>query len=922
MEEHILQLFGAVFTETNNEVRAQIEEEIGSLLGTEEFYTALFSLFDQKITVNIQKMAIISIQRALKSDKVELPQELKSFCFQSLIQIFPKLSLEAHPSLEKLFDIFADDFNKNQLLENFLEISNLPGLLEDANFHVVAAMIVKSVVKLVKVKRPNEAELFAFVVNNLVLPILPLTKDGDLRTTQMVFHSASRALYVPHQLRGKKEIEKIFTDFFAPNEETLKQIGAALLEDTAFMLQPVATKEFEKAAVEGIKFLSAFAMFAKDGLDEQTVQHLLAVMKAMFTASIDTKVVGKTLELLDVLYNYVGITGIIDENVEYFVGEVFAKLFVLKPAEIEMMETDPFEFVMNVDKVCSDWSDPRASVQIIVNNAMKKHSEALYASLYQYAEAVLASPESSAQVFAALHLFSTVIYKNDTDEFAQFLPTIASLCDNEDFIVRAAAFKVLSNAIDSVHAVDALEVCLQHINDDSKLVAYYAALSVASMFNTIQAANKKDEYLAQLQESSGEIIGIFLEIGKEFNDDNLEYSIISIIDFFGDAILPFAEEISDTLAQKYIAECTNEEDVDATGSSLIPGAIETMISSLKKKEEAGAVLLHIFEVLLSVIDALSEKKVDLEDSFRMVSKVVLALPQFTPDCWVVLQHIVQAFENDEVLELSSAEFLIGNMIARDASIGENENLQALIDFLGACVEKESENLSSALHLLSGLVSKIANPEFTQMIAPFVPLIGAYLEENDGTLQYDSGVESLVSAMIYQYGTESLQIFGEMPILAQWAEQTEFPFLQKALIKHLNEIAQVDSEVAVNALASSIRAVYDQINAPEGEDDYIVKDKDLEEEEEGEGEDEGDAIDFDLLAKKKDMVGYADSNVQYFSDSAVIREFHTFLVSIQSSEVFAAAAQLLASSEEEEQINYLSCIDQMEAYAAKLEQKTI
>lgn len=908
MDSRIAELSLAIFQAASQEERAAAEMELDELAKTPDFYQICFNLMVSHPNDSVRQEAMIFVRTYMIKYKEIIPPELKQFCFNTFIQIIPNLHLKHLSYAEKIANdwvklFFFDNMIWTDLLDKIVQLSTDPNLL------LPAAMLAKAFCREIKRKPVNAIEVYQHFTLNIFPQLFPILETQNLNTTQMLFHCASRLLMTSEASEPKKKIQM----FILPIAEQLYPMLQHLYNYSSILLKIQPTAEYEKLVNQILKFLSSFVYVTKDNLDEQILSQILSYLQSVFVTKPSTKTIGKALELLYSITFRAKIASVLADNAMYFVSEVFASFFILQQNEIEQAEEDPAQFVQNIEKEGQNWNDPRASVAYIIEKAILLKMGPIHEALYAILGNVISNPESSAQLFAVCDLFSTVVFKNDSPELEELMPTLLDLADNDDFLIRAGAFKILSRAADCQSTISALDTCLNHISDDSLLVRYYACVALALIFHTLHKSESREELVSQLREHIGQIVEIFLSIGAEFHSDAISKSLMDILEFFSTDVIPYAVSISQTLFASYIEEVQQAEQSGISGSSLIPAAINTLIECMKGNPNNTEMLNEIYGYNLEAINSLIGH-VDLEENFRIASRIVDAASVFVPDYWRILECVSNDLQADPNLMPDQVRPLLSYLIDRDTDINSRGVVPMIVEILKGFVERAEDGMGDILNIAAGLILRTGDVD--NIVSAFMENILSEFNENG--MQYDCGIDSIASVIIFIRGIHGMDIFGEhsQPILEAWFDCEEFPFKLAAVVNKMNEFMQFDANFATRVLASTVKIVYEQINYDEGDDDDDVV---FGGEEEGENENEEnklDQLDSEFCIEKigAGMYGSSDKMTAWFNQADLIRNFHALLQNISNTGILDSVAQIY---EQNEDTNYLSCIDQMIEYANKI-----
>ncbi|EAX94613.1 hypothetical protein TVAG_287480 [Trichomonas vaginalis G3] len=903
MEARIEELALCIFKSPSNEERKAAEAEIAQLAETVEFYQTAFQIIVSHSNKSVRQEVMVWITKYFKS----VPPELKQFCFESFIKSLPNIDRTHLNYAEKM---------ANEWTEEYIKVFGWPAVREkiiSPENQLSSLMLAKAVCKELKRKRNQTLELFTDFAVEIFPIFVQILESQDFYLIQMAFHIANRLIKTSETAGPSKQLK----EFIEPISEQFLPNLQPFYNYSSILLNIQKTIEYEKLTVEILKFLSNYVYIIKHFLDENTLSPILSYMQSIFTSNLSSKSIGKALELLYSITFRAKVVSVLSENAEYFVSNVFAPFFVLQPAEIEFMETDPALFVQTIEKEGNDWCDPRASVSHIIKKSNQIGLTAVFENLFNYLTTTLQNAENSSQIFSACDMFSSSVYKFDPQQFSELIPTLCELCDNEDFVIRAAAFKILSNAVNCKSTINAIEVCLNHLNDEAILVSYYASVSLSLTFRTIKNSEMKDELLESLRKNSVEIVDIFLRINTEFNNENIAYSLMDILEFFSDDVLPYAVSISENLLKLYEETSKSNEQ---QGESLIPHSINTLIECMKKMPDNTDSLKEIFSHLLQTTENLIGV-CDLEEIFRIGSRIVYNSTHFDPLYWEILPYIQRNLEIEDFL-CSRIRPLLSFLIDRDTNINERGVVPIILELLHSCYQRDESDGSDILNIVAGLTVKTGQLEIMQNFADVIAAV-----YNEDKMIYDGGVDSCVSVILCMSDFQGMSnLFGDITneMLSEWSECEEFPFKIQTIISKFNDFVNFDFNFAINCLASSIKAIHGQINYKEDDedDDKLVFYGDMEEEDEktqkenNEEEDEEKDKMF-ALDTIGGSFGSSDMSADWFNQSELIKNFHNLMISVKSNEeIMNSLSQLLEQSGDG--TDYLSCVDQMLNYAKKIQ----
>ena len=691
MQAQISSLLTQTFSGTNDV--SAIEEELNSILLEPEFFPSLKLIILTNSNPSLQKSGISYLGSITTKLWPDLPQEIKAVYLELIIELSLQLPLTLQSNIKHLI--------KNIIIRVFLsgEWENLPDVFMqlaesgEINIQRTTLTLACSLSKSAKDVNPE------FLTKVLEYIIFILENASDFYLLKLCFESLNRM---------------IISSFSEPIFDILPHLFEILASKNIFETAD------EKLINSALKFFISLSKINKS----ISLVELYPLIINLLGKQLSQQQMCLFLQCLTpIVSSEEGFT-LFNENYPQFIQSIAIPIFTLTPDNVQLVETNPPQFIQEVHKL-GDYD----TTQLSVHSFIKTISQKLPATMeipFSIISETLSQATDSSQIFGLLHLmtsFSSILMETNPEEMSAFIFNIAETffeCDDE--IARCAAFMLISYTPQFIAPLEMISAMVTHIEDPSRLVQYYCAVAISNSLKSNREDASREDLSAALQYPPEEIFHFFILLSSEFSHPDLITSIFQLIEFQGASISSYAGQIATDMLT-----LISQSD-DPSVNLLIFNSLQETLEILAKTNEAKTVLPQIFETSLQIAASIAENEQErisngempsdssydtISSLFEVLSIIPLKPTLFIDELWSYSEQILQFFgiENDEIKEKTA--FLLGAMIFKDNSFTQREFSQDLIKTILEMINSENFLLFSSL--LSAICFRV--PEFIEEIIP-------------------------------------------------------------------------------------------------------------------------------------------------------------------------------------------------------------
>lgn len=466
---------------------------------------------------------------------------------------------------------------------------------------------------------------------------------------------------------------------------------------------------------------------------------------------------------------------LIKPHLSFLLFQVIHPLLCLSNDDLQLWEEDPHEFVRKTHDVFEDFYDPVLSASTLLSDLCRKRSKDSLQSVltfyntilnnFQQKNAAERTLQDSVQKDSALHaidaLGSTLtgkksIYKGQMEELiaTQVIPEFSSPFG----FLRLRACRLISKTFLD-HFVYQNEATLQHI-----LVGTLKCMQDVELPVKIEAA-KTLRYLVVYEHSTimldelrpllPSVLDQYFRLMDEIGNDEVVCALETIIDAFGDEIVPFANELVVKLVECFsqFANQGEEDDDSVMAAMQCLDAITTIFVAIHNNPSMySTVGNHVVGILSKVLSSDAGLEY-LDSSLDILSSITFYGNSISPEVWTLFPVLISCFECFGWDYLSSIIPVIDNFVGRDVNSFINGKVTPIsMGFIG---QRDQASVPAVpitegqgyVDLVFGMLRKILNYEGADStdIACICRLLYAILHNCFG--QVDQYVPSMVGIVL-------------------------------------------------------------------------------------------------------------------------------------------------------------------------------
>jgi hypothetical protein len=367
--------------------------------------------------------------------------------------------------------------------------------------------------------------------------------------------------------------------------------------------------------------------------------------------------------------------------------------------------------------------------------------------------------------------------------FDAFLPSIAPLFVSDNDVVRAAAFKIVSNRRALAFDRGLLDVAFAACANPSQspVVAYYAALVVALFLQEGPDVDLVREAVGSHFES---IYAAINSLVVAFEEDRLFDALTAVAEFFHAEIMPHIVSVFEATAGRLIqAACECDESVYAMNDQSLLKLVGLIAAH---PDGAGPVFEAIFPIAAAAVSELARRGLRADDVVEVIAGIIAFTPAFNPEFW----SVVPLLESIEDIDFDTLAPVLEQLIWRDADLARRPDVVAhLSEVVAANIEDDfaaAEGVAVALLMRMGAE---------------LPLIPALIEFVASAAE---NVSDLFSALLIVAGASAVRAGSAVEV---WAEKGQFPLFVAAVVNCFDLFAGEPAlqEQLVAAAYSAIRS---------------------------------------------------------------------------------------------------------------------
>lgn len=444
------------------------------------------------------------------------------------------------------------------------------------------------------------------------------------------------------------------------------------------------------------------------------------------------------------------------------IQEVLFPIMSYSPADQELWETDPYEYIRVKFDIFEDFVSPVTAAQTLLHSCCKKRKDMLQKTM-EFIMQVLNAPNADPrQKDGALHMVGTMadillkknFFKEQMDSlihqyvFPEFLSPHGHMRARACWVLHY--FSEVKFKQEEVLA-EAIRLVVNALLTDGELPVKVEAAIALQMF--LNAQDKAQKYIEpEIKRIALELLNII----RETENDDLTSVMQKIVCTYTEQLTPIAVEMCTHLAATFSQVLESDEGSDEKAITAM-GLLNTIEALLTVMEEQPEIIAQLQPIVLQVVGHIFSQSVMefYEEALSLVYD--LTSKAISPDMWKVLELIYQVFQKDGFDYFTEMMPALHNYVTVDtpAFLSNENHVLAMFNMCKAVLTGDSgeDPECHAAKLLEVIILQCKG-QIDQCIPSFVELVLGRLVREVKTSELRTMCLQVVIAALY-YNPELL-----------------------------------------------------------------------------------------------------------------------------------------------------------------------
>eukprot|EP00559_Dactyliosolen_fragilissimus_P005157 CAMPEP_0184857384 /NCGR_PEP_ID=MMETSP0580-20130426/2545_1 /TAXON_ID=1118495 /ORGANISM="Dactyliosolen fragilissimus" /LENGTH=1039 /DNA_ID=CAMNT_0027352953 /DNA_START=55 /DNA_END=3174 /DNA_ORIENTATION=+ len=610
------------------------------------------------------------------------------------------------------------------------------------------------------------------------------------------------------------------------------------------------------------------------------------------------RVVHLCLSFVDLAVELAPTYKVLKPHLDFLLYKVCFPTMCLTPADTDLFENDPHEFIHRQNSPMADFYDPRMSAITLVTDLVKHRGQDVTQALLSFLTENLqrynavddASKNHLEKEGSLLTIGSLSEYLLSKKKFAQELEGMLVTHVFPDFVspigyLRCRAcwmvqrFSTVTWSDDGSRLKNLIELVLQRLSDPALPVQIEASKALRYLIGTEGAETVLLPFLPQ-------ILNEYFRIMNEIGNDEVVSALQAIIDQFGDHIEPHALALITQLSNAFItySNAADDDDDAAMAAAQCLECISAVLRGICERPDLYKTLEpQLLPLIIKILGNDGEYIEYLEHALDILTFLTYFPDEISLEVWQTFPLIYSAFDQWAYDYLNLMVPPLENFIGKSPQqfiTGSSQGNEKYIDYVFSIVSKtitEERATESDIRKALSLYTSVLN-NCTGMVDAYLPIINDIVlaklgqqVNQDVPLTRIAIFQVIASALYYnpQLQLAELEKRGvTQQVFTQWIKDSES--MERWLAKKLTVLGLSSIlRLPVNSLPPVVSGSIPQLltcvvtiamkmneeeeTAPKDNDADIKEDEDIDEDFEGFGEDEdvtnaGDEAYIDALKK--------------------------------------------------------------------------
>lgn len=845
--EKLESLFKQTYSSTSNFEIESATEQIESMYSDPSFYQNSCLILSQNMKVNetLSKAVLNGLTKGLEKQWNFFHPDFRASIINEIIKITYITDEKLIRQFEKLFDIIIK-LDKFECLNVQNVLSVIYQLFHD-NHYLIALIIMKSVTKLIKnptTEMYHVYDLFSDEFGKIISMFI--SEQFGTNLLSYVFHIVSRL-----------SINRV--------HPSIQSIYLNLIQ--LFITFGIPDGNIHMFANEGFKMIIRILNYEKTIIPDEMICNILNIIPNYLEVNCDNSkdknFKGKLFSLLNTIIIKNKRFELIDKFFIPLIPNVIFPIFYLTNDEIQMIKEDPACFVQESHQIELNWDDTKASCMKFLKNCSKYDN--LFNSSINFVTNVMNNSLSTSDyipLFSAFRFLSSIMPSRQPEETLTFLSSITQLFDHQNDIVRCAAFLLLSQCNNIPFNEQILMHCFNHLNDNFKLISYYASVTFANVINDLSQESQKQMNIV-LSPYAETIFKHFSSIASEFRDPQLYESLSSLASIFQDSIIQIAPQIFDQTYNFFITSCKDENgDLNNDNIFIASDALIKIVDVLGTFPNLN---VHFYKTVCNGLLELINSD-HFGDLLNILNKIIEKIEVFDVNYWQIVSLLMKIIESNENIILNEIDPIIEEIIFKDKELGKREDIVNSISSLiiSKCDEElhGNEEIEIPFSIASCLVLQCKEK------LPIIDKLFEYLTIAAKRYIDPDSICVLYSSMLISYKQKALQC--DPDIIQIWMDNHSYPLYLASFLTFFPLVNSPD--VKANSYISALKSI-------------IFKIQDEEIEDFGDDDDDCIDIDYEMVAniEKRGNDASIIRGPEWFEPEKLLQSFMNLSIQIKDND---------------------------------------